>query len=99
MARERLRAFPAARATVLRRYTYRRLREYHVPRLAEMARDAARRGEWRRALAAWRAWVMAWAAELAAYAALKAHLVRRGRWSLPAEEPFAHTIEQHCGRL
>ena len=99
VARRRMRQLPVERQTVLRRYTYMRLREYHVPRLQDMVRRAVRRGEWHMAFAAGRAWVTAWGAELVAYAALKAHLLRQGRWSLPAEEPWSDTILQHCGRL
>ena len=99
VARRRLRDFPAGRRTLLRRYSFMRLREYHAPRLRAMLVRTARRGEWELAAAAARAWVTAWAAEAAAYVALKGHLLRRGRWSLPADEPLAPTILQHCGRL
>ncbi len=99
VARRHMRNFPDERRTVLRRYTYRELRRYHVPRLEELLRTAVERGEWRLATAAARAWVLAWTTDASAYLALKAHLVRQGRWSLPADEPLSQLIKHHCGGL
>jgi hypothetical protein len=64
-----------------------------------MLHHRASRREWGPAAAAAAAWLTAWTAELAAYAALKAHLLRRGRWSLPADTPLARTIVHHCRHL
>jgi len=99
VARQHAGSLPLERRTVLRRYTYMRLRRYHAPRISVMLHKAATRGDWRQAGAAARAWTLAWANEGAAYVALKLHLVRRGRWSMPAEEPLSQLIAQHCGRL
>ncbi|HYW50259.1 MAG TPA: glycosyltransferase family A protein [Gemmatimonadaceae bacterium] len=99
VARQHAATLPSERRTVLRRYTYMRLRRYHAPRIARMLKGAATRGDWRQATAAARAWTLSWANEGAAYLALKLHLMRRGRWSMPAEEPLSRVIVQHCGRL
>ena len=99
VARQRLRDFPAHERTVLRRYTYMRLRQYHVPRLEQMARAALAGGERGRAFAAARAWVTAWAVEALAYARLKAYLLRQRRWAMPADHPLLPTVAQRCGRL
>jgi hypothetical protein len=70
--------------------------QHHVPLLATMLVTAVRRRAWPRAAATTRAWVAAWGAEFLALLALKAHLVRQGRWRIPAEEPLTHTIWPHC---
>lgn len=99
VARRHASTLPADRRTILRRYTYLRLRRYHAPRIATMVRDAVHRGDWRTVGTASRTWVMTWVNEAAAYLALKLHLVRRGRWSMPADEPLSRVIAQHCDGL
>lgn len=86
VAKQHLPEFPAK--VVLRRYTYGRLRSYHVPRLEAMLAGAVTRREWRLAAAALRAWIRAWAHELFAYLRFKVHLIRQGRWTLPADDPL-----------
>ena len=87
VARRHLAEVPIERRPVLRRYSYARLRRYHAPRIARTLADDLRRGAWRRAAAAVGAWGLAWASDGAAHLALKAHLLRRGRWRLPVDEP------------
>lgn len=95
VARRRLRAFPMPERTIIRRFTYRRLRAYHAPRLVDMFVRSARRGEWRVAAAAARAWATSWTVEAFALAAFKAYLLRQGRWYLPPDEPLAETMAAH----
>jgi len=95
VARRHMRNLSEECRPVMRRYTYRRLRRYHVPRLEQMLRAKVKQGEWRLAAAAARAWITAWTTEASAYAALKAHLIRRGRWTLPADEPLSQIIARH----
>lgn len=86
VARAHLVRFPAAMQPVLRRGSYSRLRDYHAPRLVTMARERVRRGDWTLAFRAARAWLRSWGMDLSGRFALKAHLVRRGRWRLPRDE-------------
>jgi len=74
--------------TLLRFGSYRHLRIYHAPRLEAMFRRSAQRGEWQLVAAAARAWMLAWGHDAFASAALKANLVRRGRWRLAPGEPL-----------
>ena len=86
VARRHLRGMPAERRPALRRFSYARLRDYHVPRLAERARADARAGVWARAASAASAWLLAWVTDLGARVALKASLLARGRWYPTSEE-------------
>ncbi|HEV7956677.1 MAG TPA: glycosyltransferase family A protein [Marisediminicola sp.] len=88
VARRHVGSLPLPRRTVVRRFTYRALRRYHVPRLEQLLWAACRRGEWRLAAAAARAWVLAWVADAGASFRLQAHLVGQGRWRLPPDEPL-----------
>ena len=97
VARRHVRTLPDDRRAILRRYTYLRLRQYHAPRILTMLQNAATDRDWRTASAAARAWTLTWANEAAAYVALKLHLAKRGRWSLPADEPLLRVIVHHCG--
>ncbi len=88
VARQHVRRMPAPRRTVVRSFTYKALRHYHVPRLNRVMWRAIRGGEWHSASAALRACIVAWVVDVAASLWLKAHLVTRGRWRLPPDEPM-----------
>lgn len=87
VARTHLAALPPDRRVVIRRFTYDQLYSYHAPLLARIAVHAAGARQWRRAARA--TWVCAfsWVAGTAARVGLRAHLVRRGRWRLPPNDP------------
>ncbi|MES2523948.1 MAG: glycosyltransferase family A protein [Gemmatimonadota bacterium] len=82
------------RRTILRRVTYGLLRQHHVPLLQQMFAGAVREREWAQASAALRAWTVAWATEIGASVRLKAHLLRRRRWTLPPDDPLTQAIVQ-----
>ncbi|GJG84961.1 hypothetical protein tb265_01420 [Gemmatimonadetes bacterium T265] len=88
VARAHLGALPPDRRAVVGRYTYTRLRRHHEARLVTMTAHAVRSRRWTRALSAASTWGMAWGADVAGRVALKAHLARRGRWSLPHDDPM-----------
>ena len=98
VARRRLRGFTGSERTILRRSTYRRLRQYHVPLLEAMVDRAARRGALGRTAAAARAWMTAWVAEAYAEAALKVYLARRGRLHLRHDDPLFEHVARHGDR-
>jgi glycosyltransferase involved in cell wall biosynthesis len=87
VARTHLASLPPDRRVVIRRFTYDQLHAYHSPLLREIVVSAVRARQWRRALRSASAWTFAWAAGTAARVGLRAHLVRRGRWRLPPDDP------------
>lgn len=87
VARSHLAALPPDRRVVMRRFTYDHLHGHHAPLLAKVVVHAARARQWRRAARSARVWAFAWGAGTAARAGLRAHLVRRGLWRLPANDP------------
>ena len=95
VARAHLGALPPDRGPVVRRYTYARLRRYHSPRRVTMARDAVSRRQWSRAARAATVWGWPWAADVSARVGLKAHLLRHGRWRLPASDPVLAIDPKH----
>lgn len=97
VSRRHIGRLPGELRPAQRRYTYMVQRRWHAPRLEQMLRTALERGEWRLAAAAARAWGLAWTTEAVARVALKAHLVRQGRWRLPADHPLLQTMERHGG--
>lgn len=95
IARLHMAALPAERRRVVRVFSTARLRRYHAPRLVEMSGAAIRRRQWARAGAAARTWGRAWADDLAARVALKAQLLRRGRWRLRPDDPIFRIDPNH----
>ena len=95
VARRHLARLPAERRPAYRALSYQRLRAGHVDGIVRAARADAAAGNWRRVGEAARAWGLAWAVELGARVALKAHLLRRGRWRLPADDDALHADARH----
>ena len=88
IARLHLAELSPDRRRVVQVFSYGRLRRYHAPRLIDMARAAVREHRWARAGAAVRTWARAWAMDGAARVALKAQLLRGGRWRLRRDDPM-----------
>lgn len=86
VARQHLRRLPSADRPRMRYFTYRALREYHIPRLRALLRERARNGDWRAAIAASRACLAAYAVDALATVQLKMYLASHGRWRLREEE-------------
>jgi glycosyltransferase involved in cell wall biosynthesis len=92
VARTHVGRVPPARRALARHASYGQLRVKHVAQLADQVRREARARAWRRAASAAGALALAVGLDLGARVAVKAHLVRRGRWRLPLDDPFArHT--------
>jgi glycosyltransferase involved in cell wall biosynthesis len=87
VARSHLADLSPDRRVVMRRFTYDHLHSHHGPLLAEIVVQAARARQWRRALRSAWVWAFAWVAGTAARVGLRAHLVRRGLWRLPPNDP------------
>lgn len=87
VARHHLAAAPAERRPILQWASAGRLRRAHDRAIAAQVRREVRAGEWRRAAVAAGAWALAWADDLRGRVGVKAHLLRRGRWRMPADEP------------
>jgi glycosyltransferase involved in cell wall biosynthesis len=96
VARRHIARLPAERRPAFRLLSYERLRHEHAAGIARVARAAAAEGRWRRVAEAVRAWSLAWAAEAGARIALKAHLLRRGRWRLPRDDEALRADERHA---
>ena len=78
---------PSVHRPSFRAMTYARLRRWHAPQIQQMLGATLAERDWRRAAHAARAWAIAWTVDLAARVALKAHLLRRGAFRLPADDP------------
>ncbi|GJG87444.1 hypothetical protein tb265_26250 [Gemmatimonadetes bacterium T265] len=87
IARLHLAALPPDRRPIVQALSHSRLRRYHAPHLAEMFGAALRDRQWTRARRAGLTWVRAWMVEGTALVAMKAHLVRQGRWRLHPDDP------------
>lgn len=97
VARRGLNRYATEQRVKLRRYTYRRLRQYHAPRLTRMVAAEVRRGAWGTAAAAARSWARSWVLDGVSLAAMKMYLLRHGQWRLAADDPLIAAIHHHGG--
>ena len=86
---------PGDRRASFRAVSYARLRRWHAPQIRRQLGATLAAGDWRRAGHAARAWALAWGADLGARVALKAHLLRHGRFRLPADDPALRVEREH----
>lgn len=87
VARYHLASIPPERRAVLRSASTTKLWFAHRRPIAGQVRRALRAGEWRRAALATATFALALADFVRARVGLWAHLLRHGRWCLPADEP------------